>query len=406
MWDTAIPTTYAAWTFATFPVNAADGALRNSFEPAQGVARTARGLYVLAGGSGVGKTGLAISIVQAINSSSILCVDGFTLMVRLIEMVSGKRSQSILDELLQPDVLFIDDLGYAISSETASRQAATQAVQQLLVKRLDKLTLITLSGHSSDQATYAEFCAWLGRVGRVIDLGAVNLRERLLPQWEQPKQTWGGTAAQRLRLPAQRLDVAAPSRAPAPANLLQNNTPAQFGNATDANTTRPDVADQTPSPRLLPTLTICFICQGERVLLINRKKPPLMGLWNGVGGKLEPGETALAGILREVEEETGLVLPSVQASGIVSWQGEIEPDSMFVFTAHLPDETRYETPKSTREGILAWHELQWIYDEANEGVVSNIRRYLPTMLAGQTDLEHRLLYKGGKLVGYETRPLS
>ncbi|WJH35841.1 hypothetical protein N6H14_07935 [Paenibacillus sp. CC-CFT747] len=39
--------------------------------------------------------------------------------------------------------------------------------------------------------------------------------------------------------------------------------------------------------------TICFIRRGNRILLLNRNAPAWMGAWNGVGGKLEPGEAPL-----------------------------------------------------------------------------------------------------------------
>ncbi|WP_396128043.1 NUDIX domain-containing protein [Exiguobacterium mexicanum] len=48
--------------------------------------------------------------------------------------------------------------------------------------------------------------------------------------------------------------------------------------------------------------TLCLLKSGQDVLLLNRKKPPAMGLWNGVGGKIELGETVEASVCREVFE--------------------------------------------------------------------------------------------------------
>lgn len=39
--------------------------------------------------------------------------------------------------------------------------------------------------------------------------------------------------------------------------------------------------------------------------MLNREKAPIMGVWNGIGGKNEVGETADEGAIREVFEETG-----------------------------------------------------------------------------------------------------
>lgn len=45
-----------------------------------------------------------------------------------------------------------------------------------------------------------------------------------------------------------------------------------------------------------------------RVLLVERGKPPSVGLWSVPGGKLEPHETLAQAVAREVREETGLVV--------------------------------------------------------------------------------------------------
>ena len=37
--------------------------------------------------------------------------------------------------------------------------------------------------------------------------------------------------------------------------------------------------------------TLGFIIKNNEVLLLNRNKSPWMGAWNGVGGKIETGET-------------------------------------------------------------------------------------------------------------------
>lgn len=47
-----------------------------------------------------------------------------------------------------------------------------------------------------------------------------------------------------------------------------------------------------------------------RVVLIRKTKPQWQaGLWNGVGGKVEPGESLVRAMSREFEEETGLEVP-------------------------------------------------------------------------------------------------
>ena len=49
-----------------------------------------------------------------------------------------------------------------------------------------------------------------------------------------------------------------------------------------------------------------------RVLLIRRGTEPLKGQWSLPGGMLELGESLVAGVVREVREETGLVVEAVE----------------------------------------------------------------------------------------------
>ena len=53
-----------------------------------------------------------------------------------------------------------------------------------------------------------------------------------------------------------------------------------------------------------------------QVLIVKRRQEPLAGQWSLPGGMLEIGETLEAGVRREIEEETGLIVdvgPVVEA---------------------------------------------------------------------------------------------
>ena len=49
-----------------------------------------------------------------------------------------------------------------------------------------------------------------------------------------------------------------------------------------------------------------LIFNRDKILLIERGKEPMKGLWSLPGGVVETGETLERGIIREVREETGL----------------------------------------------------------------------------------------------------
>lgn len=58
------------------------------------------------------------------------------------------------------------------------------------------------------------------------------------------------------------------------------------------------------------------IVQDDRVLLIRRGQPPLLGEWSLPGGVLECGETLREAVVREAHEETGLVVETIEMLGV------------------------------------------------------------------------------------------
>ncbi len=132
--------------------------------------------------------------------------------------------------------------------------------------------------------------------------------------------------------------------------------------------------------------------------MLNRNKAPNKGLWNGVGGKLEPDENPEQSVIREVEEESGYRISSPQYGGIVRWEVDDEEiGGMHVFIVNMTEENTYPTPIKMDEGILDWKELTWILDDDNQGVVSNIRHFLPDMLQGKEACNYLCIYRGGRL---------
>jgi 8-oxo-dGTP diphosphatase len=145
--------------------------------------------------------------------------------------------------------------------------------------------------------------------------------------------------------------------------------------------------------------TICFIRQQDRILLLNREHPSWMGAWNGVGGKIEANETPRESILREVAEETGIILDDVQFKGIVTWDVDgQDAGGMYVYYAELPADYDYETPIKTPEGILDWKKLDWILHPENKGVACNIPLSLEKIVDSVGCFEHRCWYRNGQLV--------
>ncbi len=58
------------------------------------------------------------------------------------------------------------------------------------------------------------------------------------------------------------------------------------------------------------------IVQDQRVLLVRRGQPPLLGEWSLPGGVLECGETLREAVAREAREETGLLVEPGEMLGV------------------------------------------------------------------------------------------
>ncbi|HYP15342.1 MAG TPA: NUDIX hydrolase [Bryobacteraceae bacterium] len=69
----------------------------------------------------------------------------------------------------------------------------------------------------------------------------------------------------------------------------------------------------------------------RRILLVERGREPLKGLWSLPGGGVEPGETLEAAVRREVLEETGLVVGNLRFFEIFE---RIMPDSTGAIEYH------------------------------------------------------------------------
>lgn len=152
---------------------------------------------------------------------------------------------------------------------------------------------------------------------------------------------------------------------------------------------------------------ICFIRQGDRVLLLNRNKPSWMGAWNGIGGKLEPGETPRESMMREMREETGLVPGGLDFKALVTWVvDDKKVGGMYVYAAELSEETSYPTPIGTEEGILDWKELAWILHPENRGVAYNIPKSIEKILYDDRCFEHICVYQNGELLQHESVPIA
>ena len=151
--------------------------------------------------------------------------------------------------------------------------------------------------------------------------------------------------------------------------------------------TAADMAEMSPVPRLLSAIdwtrwvprekaTLLFVLEPGRILLIHKKTGLGAGKINGPGGRIEPGETAREGAIREVKEELCVTPTGVREAGDLSFQFT-DGYSLHgaVFTATGFQGTLCETP----EAAPLWTSVDAI---PYQRMWADDRLWLPLLLAG------------------------
>lgn len=143
-------------------------------------------------------------------------------------------------------------------------------------------------------------------------------------------------------------------------------------------------------------VTLCFLLRKGEICLAMKKRGFGEGKYNGVGGKLDEGETVEQGALREMEEEIGVVARNedLEHSGTVTFTFAAKPDwdqEVHVFLVRKWS----GSPTETEEMAPTWfpldaipYEKMWIDDI----------HWLPTVLAGKKIQVHCALSADGSAI--------
>jgi len=130
--------------------------------------------------------------------------------------------------------------------------------------------------------------------------------------------------------------------------------------------------------------TLCFIFDGRpprRILLGRKKRGFGCGKYNGLGGKVRPGETPIRTIVREVAEEAGVTvsLDTLRSVGSVTFVFPFEPT--FDHHVHLFVTTDWGGEiRESAEVEPIWFPIDGIpFDR----MWDDDRHWLPVVLAGK-----------------------
>uniref|UniRef100_A0A7C4B9E6 Oxidized purine nucleoside triphosphate hydrolase n=1 Tax=Thermofilum pendens TaxID=2269 RepID=A0A7C4B9E6_THEPE len=124
--------------------------------------------------------------------------------------------------------------------------------------------------------------------------------------------------------------------------------------------------------------TVVYLLRGGKVLLIRKKRGFGAGKYNGVGGKVEPGENLEESARREVLEEVGVRVKSLEYRG---WLEFYSVDEKPDWVVHVFVSRDFEGgPRRSEEADPYWFDVEALpLDEMWE----DDRYWLPRMLRGE-----------------------
>ncbi len=104
----------------------------------------------------------------------------------------------------------------------------------------------------------------------------------------------------------------------------------------------------------LKLATLVYVRKDSKTLMLHKAKGYQKGKWNGLGGKLEPGESPEECMRREVFEESGLHVEKAKLKGFLTWPDFDGVDDWYAFVFVVTDFSGQ--PVSSDEGELHWIE--------------------------------------------------
>jgi 8-oxo-dGTP diphosphatase len=144
--------------------------------------------------------------------------------------------------------------------------------------------------------------------------------------------------------------------------------------------------------------TLCYLkCTGKTLMVHRIKKTGDMhaGKWNGLGGKLEAGETPEECAIREIREESGLVVSQPELKGLLTFPAFAKDEDWyaFVFVANEYEGELIDSP----EGVLRWIEDAELFDL---NLWEGDRIFLP-WLERPGFFSGKFIYRDGKLIDHQ-----
>ena len=143
-----------------------------------------------------------------------------------------------------------------------------------------------------------------------------------------------------------------------------------------------------------PSSRAIIIKNGKIALVYREKKND----YSFPKGHLEEGETPSQCAIREIYEESNVIVDNAKLISISTWN--YDDDEIYVYVSTLPDDFDLSAyPLKIDEGIIDFKEIDWVFNLKNFGVIEDLRVFLNDIKEDQCNNYH-LVYNDSKLVEY------
>lgn len=153
-----------------------------------------------------------------------------------------------------------------------------------------------------------------------------------------------------------------------------------------------------PYTPILATLGYVLSPDGRRVLMVHRNARPgdqHLGKYNGLGGKLEAGEDALAGMRREIREEAEIDCTHISLRGTIGWPGFGKGGEDWFAFVFLVTAFTGTPPAANPEGSLEWIDVDRILELP---LWEGDRHFVPLVFDGDPRPFHGVMpYRDGRM---------
>ncbi len=132
-----------------------------------------------------------------------------------------------------------------------------------------------------------------------------------------------------------------------------------------------------------------IVRNGDKILLIQRKKMPYKNHWGLFGGKQISGETIPETIEREVFEEAKLQAKFIKSNGVIyerlKENGQFKHSFLFIITSLTADSFE---GKEQNEGKVAWFDYDDVINNKIPNLIPSDIEFLKKYSKKEIDVEH------------------